>query len=262
MASNGSETFRPRIALTSYFQEASWGVWNTTAAILPGTYVQAVVAAGGTPILLPPVGTDQSVLDLVDGLIVVGGPDVDPSLYGAAPHPKTAPQPLRDAHDTALTRAAMERGLPLFAICRGAQILNVTLGGSLIQHVPDINPEANYQPAPGVFGEAAFSTTPGSLIQDLLGDSATAPCYHHQAVDAVPASLRVTARSDDGTVQALETTHGGWVLGVQFHPEQNPDDLRLFRGFVEAAAGYRAGGTTVSNAAISNSATMKAMSSA
>ncbi|NYD78509.1 gamma-glutamyl-gamma-aminobutyrate hydrolase family protein [Arthrobacter cupressi] len=240
MASNDSKAYRPKIALTSYYQEASWGVWKEAAAILPGTYVEAVVAAGGTPLLLPPVGTDESVLDLVDGLIVVGGPDVDPSLYGAEPHPLTAPQPLRDAHDAALTRAALERGLPLFSICRGAQLLSVALGGSLVQHIPDINPGANYQPAPGVFGEAAFSTEAGSLIEGLLGSSGTAPCYHHQAVDAVPAELRVTARSADGTIQALESEDDNWVLGVQFHPEQNPADLRLFHGFVAAAAAYRA----------------------
>lgn len=240
MASNASDSYRPRIALTSYYQDASWGVWNAKAAIVPGTYVEAVVAAGGTPILLPPLGTDESVLDLVDGLIVVGGPDVDPARYGATAHPKTASQPLRDAHDTALTRAAMERGLPLFAICRGAQILNVALDGSLTQHLPDINPGADYQPAPGVFGEAAFTTAPGSLIRGLLGGTATAPCYHHQAMDAVAETLRVTASSADGTVQALESTDGGWVLGVQFHPEQNPEDLRLFRGFVQAAGSYRA----------------------
>ncbi|WP_146359796.1 gamma-glutamyl-gamma-aminobutyrate hydrolase family protein [Arthrobacter yangruifuii] len=256
MASNDSETYRPKIALTTYFQDASWGVWNATAAILPGTYIQAIVATGGTPILLPPVGTDESVLDLVDGLIVVGGPDVDPSLYGAAPHPKTVSQPVRDSHDTVLTIAAIERGLPLFAICRGAQILNVAMSGSLIQHIPDVNPEANYQPSSGVFGEAAFRTAPSSLIQDLLGDSATAPCYHHQAIDAVPEILRVTARSGDGTIQSLETTDGGWVLGVQFHPEQNPDDLRLFHGFVEAAASYRS-----NHGPTSNAGTMKAMSS-
>ncbi len=241
MASNDSKAYRPRIALTSYYQEASWGVWNAAAAIVPGTYVEAVVAAGGTPILLPPLGTDETVLDLVDGLIVVGGPDVEPVRYGAPAHPRTVPQPLRDEHDTILTRAAMERGLPLFAICRGAQILNVALNGSLIQHIPDINPTANYQPAPGVFGTAAFSTTPGSLIQSLLGDAAEAPCYHHQAMDAVPPGLRVTAASADGTVQALESAApAGWLLGVQFHPEQNPEDLRLFRGFVQAAASYRA----------------------
>lgn len=241
MALNDSKAYRPRIALTSYYQDAEWGVWNGKAAIVPGTYVEAVVAAGGTPILLPPLGTDETVLDLMDGLIVVGGPDVEPARYGAAAHPKTQPQPLRDEHDTTLTRAAMVRGLPLFAICRGAQILNVALNGSLIQHLPDINETANYQPAPGVFGEAAFTTTPGSLIQSLLGDAAGAPCYHHQSMDTVPEGLRVTATSADGTVQALEASGSpGWVLGVQFHPEQNPEDLRLFRGFVEAANSYRA----------------------
>jgi putative glutamine amidotransferase len=202
--------------------------------------------------LLPPLGTDESVLELVDGLVVVGGPDVDPSLYGQPPHPTTKSQPLRDAHDATLIRAAVGRGLPLFAICRGAQLLNVVLGGTLIQHIPDLIPGSTSQPAPGVYGEAAFDTTPGSLIHGLLGDSATSPCYHHQALDSVPGTLRVTARSADGLVQAVETTDAGWVLGVQFHPEQNPDDLRLFHGFVEAAAGYRSAQT----------ATMKAMSPA
>jgi putative glutamine amidotransferase len=258
VVSNASDGYRPKIALTSYYQEASWGVWTSTAAILPGTYVEAVVAAGGTPLLLPPVGTDESVLDLVDGLIVVGGPDVDPSLYGAEPHPRTAPQPLRDAHDAALTKAALERGLPLFSICRGAQLLSVALGGSLVQHIPDINPDANYQPAPGVFGETTFSTTAGSLVEGLLGPSAAAPCYHHQAVDAVPDGLRVTARSADGTIQALEGEGNSWVLGVQFHPEQNPADLRLFRGFVEAAAAYRTERPLTTPAP--NSETTKAMS--
>ncbi|MET3368417.1 UNVERIFIED_CONTAM: putative glutamine amidotransferase [Jeotgalibacillus campisalis] len=252
MASNDSENYRPRIALTSYLQDASWGVWNTTAAILPGTYVEAVVASGATPVLLPPLGTDESVLDLVDGLIVVGGPDVDPSLYRAAPHPTTRSQPLRDSHDSALIRAALDRELPLFAICRGAQLLNVVLGGTLIQHIPDVSPGSNSQPAPGVYGEANFATIPGSIIHHLLGASASSPCYHHQAMDTVADSLHVTAKSSDGLVQALESTDHGWVLGVQFHPEQNLSDLRLFQGFVEAAANYRS----------DQAATKKAMSPA
>lgn len=243
MASNDPEAYRPKIALTSYYQEAAWGVWKTTAAILPGTYIEAVVAAGGTPILLPPLGTDESVLDVVDGLIVVGGPDVDPSRYGAVPHPKTKSQPLRDAHDTALTMGAVARELPLFAICRGAQILNVAMGGSLIQHVPDVYLTSNYRPAPGVYGQVGFTTVEGSLIRELLGESATAPCYNHQAIDSVPEGLRVTARSDDGMVQAVEPTSGGWALGVQFHAERNPVDMRLFRGFVNAAIRYHAGRT-------------------
>jgi putative glutamine amidotransferase len=240
VALNGSDTYRPRIGLTTYYQAASWGVWQADAAILPGTYVQAVVAAGGTPVLLPPVGTDPTVVELLDGLIIAGGSDVDPEQYGAQPHALTRSQPARDAHDIALTRAALATELPLFSICRGAQILNVALGGSLIQHIPDVNPgAAQYQPAPGVFGNVEFSTKPGSISEELLGPRASAPCYHHQAIDRIAAGLRVTAAAQDGTVQALETTEGGWVLGVQYHPEQNPEDLRLFRGFIEAARNYR-----------------------
>ena len=240
MALNVSETYRPRIGLTTYYQQAAWGVWEADAAILPGTYVQAVAAAGGTPVLLPPVGTDPTVVELLDGLIIAGGSDVDPEQYGAEPHELTRSQPPRDTHDIALTKAALATGLPLFSICRGAQILNVALGGSLIQHIPDINPlAAQYQPAPGVFGNVDFTTAPGSISEDLLGPRASAPCYHHQAMDRIATGLQVTAAAQDGTVQALETTAGGWVLGVQFHPEQNPEDLRLFRGFIEAARSYR-----------------------
>jgi putative glutamine amidotransferase len=236
---NDSDNYRPRIGLTTYYQEASWGVWTSEAAILPGTYVQAVAAAGGTPVLLPPVGTDPSVVELLDGLIISGGADVGPEQYGAEPHRLTRSHPARDVHDIALTRAALELELPLFAICRGAQILNVALGGSLVQHIPDVNPEANYQPAPGVYGSVEFTTAAGSISERLLGSRASAPCYHHQAIDAVAKGLRITAEALDGTVEALETTSGGWVLAVQFHPEQNQDDLRLFSGFIEAARRYR-----------------------
>lgn len=239
MSSNASNTYRPRIGLTTYYQEASWGVWKSDAAVLPGTYVQAVVAAGGTPILLPPVATDPTVVELLDGLIISGGSDVGPENYGAAAHELTRVQPHRDLHDITLTRAALAAELPLFSICRGAQILNVALGGSLIQHIPDVNPEAQYQPAPGVFGTVEFTTAPGSISEELLGPRASAPCYHHQAIDSIADGLYVTATAADGTVEALETTSRGWVLGVQFHPEQNPDDLRLFSGFVEAARNYR-----------------------
>ncbi|NKX53088.1 gamma-glutamyl-gamma-aminobutyrate hydrolase family protein [Arthrobacter mobilis] len=235
MASNVSEPYRPRIGLTTYYQDASWGVWNAPAALLPGTYVEAVVAAGGVPLLLPPLGTDVSVLDVLDGLIVAGGADVDPANYGAEAHELTRSQPLRDAHDLALTRAALQRRVPLFAICRGAQILNVALGGSLLQHIED----SRYQPAPGVFGEVEFTTVSGSIAEQFLGGRASAPCYHHQALETVAPGLQVTAAAADGTVEAVETTSGGWALGVQFHPEQNPADLRLFNGFVEVARNYR-----------------------
>ncbi len=240
MASSVSEPdrpgYRPRIALTTYYQEGSWGVWNSVAAIVPGAYVEAVAAAGGTPLLLPPVGTDPAVLGLVDGLVVIGGVDVDPRFYGAERHELTSSQPSRDEHDLALTRAALEQGVPLFAVCRGAQILNVALGGTLIQHLPDVNENAaQYQPEPGRYGEVAFTTAPGSRCRELLGESAWSPCYHHQALDRVAEGLVVTARAEDGTVEAVETVGGAWTLGVQFHPEENRKDARLFEGFVRVA---------------------------
>jgi putative glutamine amidotransferase len=242
VVSNASETkepapgYRPRIALTTYYQEGSWGVWNSVAAIVPGTYVEGVAAAGGTPVLLPPVGTDTTVLGLVDGLIVVGGVDVDPQFYGAERHERTFSQPSRDKHDIALTRAALDQGLPLFAICRGAQILNVALGGTLVQHLPDINPHAHqYQPKPGQFGKVRFTTEPGSRCAQLLGETAESPCYHHQALDEVAEGLVVTARAPDGTIEAVETTTESWTLGVQFHPEENRRDSRLFEGFIDVA---------------------------
>ncbi|MCC3266743.1 gamma-glutamyl-gamma-aminobutyrate hydrolase family protein [Arthrobacter gengyunqii] len=236
---NGSDRIRPLIGITTYYQSAAWGVWEGTAALIPGTYVEAVTAAGGSPVLLPPVGTDLRILDSLDGLVTAGGPDVDPALYGHDPHPRTVSQPVRDAHDLALTKAALEAGLPLLAVCRGAQILNVALGGTLIQHLPDIRPEATYQPAPGVFGEVAFTTAPDSIIGALLGEAASAPCYHHQGIEDLGHGLRVTAVAPEGTIEAIETVSPGWVLGVQFHPEQNPGDLRMFTGFIAEAARFR-----------------------
>lgn len=241
MALSGSDIAaqRPVIGITTYFQDAAWGVWEGSAALIPGTYPAAVAAAGGIPVLLPPLGTNTRVLAGLDGLIVAGGTDVDPSFYGKDRHPLTVSQPERDTHDLALTAAALEAGMPLLAICRGAQVLNVCLGGTLIQHLPDVNPDADYRPASGVFGEVSFTTTPHSLIEAVLGSSASAPCYHHQGIGELGRGLRVTAQDPEGTVEAIETAAGGWVLGVQFHPEQNPGDPRLFQAFTAAAARFR-----------------------
>lgn len=237
MASSGSEISgrRPRIGVTTYYQEGSWGVWSSMGAIVPSAYVEAVSSAGGAPMLLPPVGIDDDVLEVLDGLIVIGGPDVDPAQYGADPHPETDPKPLRDAFEIRLTRAALDRDVPILAICRGAQILNVALGGTLHQHLPEVTERAlEYRPSPGVYGRVEFTTTPDSLCRSLLGERSWSPCYHHQAVDRVAEGLVVTATADDGTVEAVETADGSWVLGVQFHPEENRRDPRLFEGFVAA----------------------------
>lgn len=228
-------TSRPRVGLTTYLQPASWGAWHRPAALVPAAYLHSVVAAGGTPMLLPPVMTDTTVLEVLDALVVIGGSDVDPAAYGQDPHPATVSQPARDEHDSALTRAALERGTPLLAICRGAQVLNVTLGGSLHQHVPDLLPESCTRPAPGVFGSVEVHTVAGSRIAAVVGERARVACYHHQAIDRLGDGLVVTARSVDGLIQALEPESGSWAVGVQFHPEEDNRDIRLFEALLTAS---------------------------
>lgn len=236
---------RPRIGITTYLQPAQWGVWQESAALLSDTYINCIIAAGGTPLMLPPAGTDVSIVEDLDGLIIAGGSDVDAQRYGSEAHPLTQPQSHRDDHDFALTQAALHHGLPLFAICRGLQVLNVLRGGSLIQHLPEVVDSKTYQPAPGEFGRIPVTTDPGSRVASLLGQRPEVSVYHHQAVDRIGAGLKVTARSDDGVIQALELTDEaqsqfpGWMLAVQWHPERRIEDLRLFRGFTEAAHQHR-----------------------
>jgi gamma-glutamyl-gamma-aminobutyrate hydrolase PuuD len=243
VVSNASETpsaGRPRIGITTYLEPTIWGVWERDAALLPRVYLDSVVAAGGVPLLLPPVGTDPTVLDLLDGLVIAGGCDVDPGSYDAAPHPETVgTRPGRDEHESLLIRAALERELPLLAICRGLQMLNVTLGGTLQQHLPDAVAHDEHRPSPAVFGQTEVKVEPDTLTGRLFGDHATVHCYHHQALDVVAPSLQVTARAGDGTVEAAEVTGQPFALGVQWHPEENLEDLRLFTALVGAASTRR-----------------------
>lgn len=240
MVSNGSEAFegrRPRIGITTYLETATWGIWERESAILPRVYLDAVVAAGGVPLLLPPLGTDPTVLELLDGLIVSGGCDVDPGAYGAAAHPETVDtRPGRDEHEAVLIRAALDRDLPLLAICRGLQMLNVTLGGTLHQHLPEVVANDEHRPTPAVFGVTEVKVEPGTLTARILGDRASGRCYHHQALDVLAPELRVTARAGDGTVEAVEVDGHDFALGVQWHPEENPDDLRLFTALIRSTA--------------------------
>jgi gamma-glutamyl-gamma-aminobutyrate hydrolase PuuD len=211
-------------------------VWSRPAALVPQVYVDAVTRSGGVPLLLPPGVTDESVLDVLDGLLVIGGADVDPAAYGAEPHPATAvTRPERDEHERRLLVSALDRGLPLFGVCRGAQLLTVAVGGLLHQHLPDLLGHEGHRPEPGVFGTTTVTTEPGTLVAGILGERAEVPCYHHQGLAEVCTPLVPTARAGDGLVEAVELPGGAWVLGVQWHPEENADDLRLFEAFVAAA---------------------------
>ncbi len=238
MASNDSK--KPVIGLTSYRQRAVSGVWDTDAVFLPGVYIDGVTNAGGIAVVVPPQPFDAesaaAVLSSLDGLIVCGGRDVDPERYGQEPGEHTdQPDTRRDILEDALIAEALRRDLPLLAICRGSQILNVHQGGSLIQHLPDVVGSNKYQKGGGEFTIGELDVDADSALGALVGTTVTGAMYHHQAIDEVGDGLRVVARSDDGIIEAIEVEGATFGIGVQWHPEQTLNDGRLFEGLIAAA---------------------------
>ena len=226
---------RPLIGITTYVEPASWLVWqDLPTAFIPQAYVEAVTQAGGRAVLLPPDDLDADVLRVLDGLILSGGADLDPGLYGQPPGPLTVTRPERDAAEMLLARAALEADLPVLGVCRGMQVLAVAAGGTLHQHLPDVLGHEKHRPAPGVYGEHEASFTPGSRIAALMGDDLGIHCYHHQGV-ADAGTLTVTGRTEDGLIEAVEIAARRFVLGVQWHPEV-VRDRRLFGALVQAAS--------------------------
>lgn len=190
--------------------------------------------------MLPPTqgagagpGSAASLAERLDALVLVGGADVDPSRYGS-PHDEATGElhPWRDDNELALLGSFLDLRRPVLGICRGTQVLNTFLGGTLHQHLPDLTGSKDHQPKPGEFGEVRVKTEPGSKVAAAMGESFSVACSHHQAIDELGTDLVVTARSDDGVVEAVELGTG-FVVGVQWHPEQK-DDTRLFRALVEA----------------------------
>ncbi|MEV8632876.1 gamma-glutamyl-gamma-aminobutyrate hydrolase family protein [Streptosporangium sp. NPDC051023] len=227
---------RPIIGVTCYVEPAKFTVWETTAALLPYNYVDHVARAGGQPVILPPVGDPATAVERLDGLILAGGGDVDPARYGQAQHEQTGyVREFRDTAEFGLVRAALERGVPFLGVCRGLQVLNVALGGSLHQHLPDVVGGRDHAPAPGRYGRMPVKPTPGSLTSEILGTGpAEVAHYHHQAVDRVGAGLTVTATAEDGTVEAVELRDHPFALAVQWHPEAD-DESALFEALVRHA---------------------------
>jgi putative glutamine amidotransferase len=240
---------RPRIGITTYLTTARWSYWEMASALLPGGYLEGVRLAGGLPLLLAPtpegVADPGEVLDAVDGLILIGGPDLGVDLYGSPEaHPETGvKEELRDAFEAALGREARERGLPVLGICRGMQLLNVLAGGSLTQHLADVIDMAPHRPGPGTFGRHPVEIEAGSGLHELLGDEVTVHSTHHQGVseEQVGDGLRIAARAPDGTVEAVEDPEHPFCLGVLWHPEEEAGagGAPLFWGLVEAARAYR-----------------------
>jgi putative glutamine amidotransferase len=236
----------PVIGLTTYLTRAQMGVWDVRASFLPQVYFQGVTASGGAAVLLPPQPVDadiaERVLDSLDGLLITGGNDVDSAAYGQEPHPNNdKPAPERDDWEFALLRGALERQLPVLGICRGAQVLNVALGGTLHQHLPDVIGHSGHRAGNAVFTTLPVRTVAGTRLAALVGESVDARCYHHQAIAELGEGLLVSGWDADGVVEALELPGPGFALAVQWHPEESLDDLRLFSAIVEAARTYANG---------------------
>jgi len=232
---------RPVIGITSYAQEASFGVWKEPTALVPLDYVDHVERAGGRPVVIPPSeeGVEETI-DALDGLIFSGGADLDPAAYGADAHPATdVPQSKRDAGELALLRAALDRDLPTLAICRGSQLLNVVRGGDLVQHLPDVVGDEKHKDTPGTFSEHGVRVDPGSRLGRLVGDHAPVKSHHHQGFGRVGEGLVETAWADDGTLEGIEDPTRRFTLGVLWHPEAG-EDAALFEALVEEARAYRA----------------------
>ncbi|WP_042418687.1 gamma-glutamyl-gamma-aminobutyrate hydrolase family protein [Streptacidiphilus anmyonensis] len=240
---------RPLIGVTTYVSHASWGVWHDAPAeLLPRQYAALVRAGGGLVAMLPPDEAPDAAAEAVsrlDGVVIAGGPDVAPARYRAPadPHTQTpdADSLARDAWESALIHAAIEQRVPLLGICRGMQLLNVALGGTLTQHLPDVlGGSKDHSPVPGVYGRHIVSAVPDTRTAGILGtEKLDVPTYHHQSVATLGTGLRASAYAPDGTIEALEAVAADspFLLAVQWHPEQD-DDPRLAQALVAAATAH------------------------
>jgi putative glutamine amidotransferase len=231
-----SSASSPLIGISSYLERTRFGVWDVPAAVLPRGYLDGVVAAGGVPVLLPPVGEwTAHLLSRLDGLVIAGGADIDPSCYGADRRIESGPpRPDRDESERRLVDLALGSGLPLLGVCRGMQLLNVALGGTLHQHLPDEVGNHDHLPMPGTFGRVPVKVAAGSRLAGILGEHADVQCHHHQSLDRLGEGLTAVAWAGDGTVEGIELP-GRFALGVQWHPEEDVIDRRLFAALVGEA---------------------------
>ncbi|RIJ78164.1 gamma-glutamyl-gamma-aminobutyrate hydrolase family protein [Nakamurella silvestris] len=229
---------RPVIGISTYREPVSWGEWtDLPAAVVPAAYLDSVSAAGGTPVLLPPFGPRDDVAGVVgrlDGLVLAGGTDVNPSRYSAEPHERTVVwRDDRDVSEMALLHAAADHGLPVLGICRGMQMMAVVAGGSLHQHVPDLVGHTGHSPGPRLYGDVKVTAVEGSKVASILGSAPfMVRSHHHQAVATHP-GLVAAAVDTDGLIQAIEIPGHTFWIGVQWHPEVG-EDLSLFEGLVKA----------------------------
>ena len=230
---------KPVVGITAYLTDAAWSHWNLPAALLPASYVRSVALAGGSPLLVPPGAGIDETLAAVDGLVFSGGSDVDPALYGADAHAETTGIVReRDDFELDLMRAALGHGVPVLAICRGSQVLNVALGGDIEQHLPDRLGDERHRRERGVFSVHGVDVLSGTRLAEIVGDRVEVKSHHHQGFERLGSGLRESARAEDGTVEGLEDPERRFAVGVLWHPEED-EDRALFEALVAAAAERR-----------------------
>ena len=231
---------KPVVGITTYLTEAAWSYWKLPAALIPASYVASVERAGGSPLLVPPGAAIEETLDAVDALVFSGGSDIDPDLYGASAHEATTGVAReRDEFELELMRAALDRDLPVLAICRGSQVLNVARGGEIEQHLPDRLGDEVHRQVPGTFGEHGVDVLPETKLAGIVGPRVAVKSHHHQGFDRLGDGLRESARAEDGTLEGVEDPTRTFALGVLWHPEED-EDKALFEALVAAAAEHRA----------------------
>lgn len=231
---------RPVIGITTYKEPARWGVWEDTAALIPWMYIEAIERAGGRALLVPPSedGLEET-LDALDGILFSGGNDLGADTYGADPHPETTGvRPERDRSELTLLEAALARDMPVLAVCRGSQILNVARGGDLVQHLPEVVGDEKHKQKSGTFSDHDVRIESASQLGGLVGERAPVKSHHHQGYGKIGTGLREVAWADDGTVEGLEDPDKRFAVGVLWHPEAG-EDAALFEGLVEQARAYR-----------------------
>jgi putative glutamine amidotransferase len=235
----------PNVGVTCNLEVVKYGIWTEPAAMVPLTYVRAIARAGGRPLLIAPTPADladpSELLDMLDGVLVTGGADVDPAAYDEPPHPRTdAAPPDRDAFELLLVQHAAERDLPCLGICRGMQVVNVAYGGALEQHLPDRLEHDVHRGEGSAFADHHVDVEPESLAALAAGATRVAvKSYHHQGVARVGDGLKITARAEtDGTVEAIEDAGRRFMLGVLWHPEEDEAD-RLIGAFVQECRAAR-----------------------
>jgi putative glutamine amidotransferase len=231
---------KPVVGITTYVEPARWGNWQLDAALIPYMYVQAIDRAGARPLLVPPSDNGvEETLDALDGLLLSGGADLDPDSYGADAHPQTTGvRPDRDRAELVLLEGALACDMPVLAVCRGLQVLNVARGGDLVQHLPEVVGHEEHRAVPGVFSEHPVRIEERSRLGGLLGKRAPVQSHHHQGLGRLGDGLREVAWADDGTVEAVEDPSQRFAVGVLWHPEAG-DDARLFEALVAEARAYR-----------------------